>query len=723
MSIQYVASNDIKMYPSANRNHTIDPESYLNTEFNLVNYKKMSTLIGGWVNEKTINNNKYYTICLCGYVFVVGSLPSGLSNSTDIYCGIRLGTPSSGTNYTNPYLINVSDGGTTLDVGEDSKVFQGLGFSNNIGDLSACDYKLHMLTKSGNNFIIPSESKCKLDSSEIFNSISVSSTNYNVPISEKFKTTDLYATSITGNLIGNVTGNVTAQKLIASKTTSGTTTTTTVDGGSIAANTVNATNLKVTSNYIQLDGYNNNKKKDLLNSLNDLSATGVYLKGVDYNNTNYNNSSATWLKVDGTSNPSKETIPKRVETTIGSNTYNVLYGPFSGTLYGNVTGNLTGNVTGDVTGNLTGSASQSDISTNNTNALYLVGVVNTSSTSMPLRRNSLVSVTGGTLSSQKVVASKTVSGVTTTTTIDGGAVTTSLLTVSKPVGLTTTVTVIDGSDITATGGTLTTQKIIASKTASSTTTTTTIEGGSITATTVTANLTGTASNATDSVWATKIGTNSTHTNIGSSTVPVYINSDGVVSQASTYAGGTNIILNNSPKSGATATIFAPTIGGVTGQLLISQGLESDITPTWLPAGDDGQILKSNGSGYLPSWTNPPKTLYKHQISLASTNVLYGKVRIDFYSNKSDNYNLTSLRSYLLTQQAGVQGEIYQKAVGEVWEGEGSTKHYLVVGVFCSSATGHPIFPIIWDGNGITTYTFPNYELTQLNSTQNITQLT
>ena len=729
MSIQYVASNNIKMYPSANRDHTIDPESYLNTEFNLVNYKKMSTLIGGWVDEKTINDHKYYTICLGGYVFVV-SLPSNfLSSSNNIYCGIRLVTPTGGT-YTNPYLANVSNDETpsSLDVGGE---FQGLGFSANTGDLSACNYVLHMLTKSNGVFIIPSESKCKLDSSEIFNSIPVSDNDsYNVPISEKFKTVDLYATSITGNLTGNVTGDVsgnagtvtttsdtssdlyvvgvtsdattslkrdtsitikgaalTAQKLIASKTTSGTTTTTTIEGGNITANTVNATDLKVTSNYIQLDGYNNNKKKDLLNSLNDLSATGVYLKGVNYDNTTYNNSSATWLKVDGTSNPSKETIPKRVEKTISGDVYYVLYGPFSGTLYGDVTGKVTYNISSDSdSGGLLIHSTHSGSTSNDTTYYYnKLQYKGANSSGVKISRDYGVELLGEFSSGipntyLKITPSKITdvyslsTDPTNGTSIDiKGNITTrsgnigvsnGTINASKTVNNSSTTTTIEGANITATGGTLTTQKIVASKTTSGTTTTTTIDGGSITTASirgnltgnvtgdvsgnvtgnvtgdltgsasksvitsdtasdlylvgvinttgtslpllrdtsitikgdtltgnvtgnltgnVTGNLTGTASNATDSVWATKIGTNATHPAIGSTTAPVYINSNGAITQASTYAGGTNVTLNNSSKGGSTATIFAPESAGTSGQWLCSNGSASTSTdrgPIW-----------------------------------------------------------------------------------------------------------------------------------------------
>ena len=205
----------------------------------------------------------------------------------------------------------------------------------------------------------------------------------------------------------------------------------------------------------------------------------------------------------------------------------------------------------------------------------------------------------------------------------------------------------------------------------------------------------TVNNVANATYANKLGSST----LGSTTKPIYLSS-GTATECSKYAGATKVTLNGTNKGANDASFYAPTSSGTAGQMLIS-----------------------GGSGTAPSWTTAPKTLYKHQVSLAPSSALYGRVKIDFYSNKSDGYDLSSLKSYLLTQQAGVQGFIYQKAVGEIWAGQGSTVHYLVVGVYCSDATSHPIYPIIWDGNSIRTYNLPIYELTQLSSTQTVTQLT
>ena len=66
--------------------------------------------------------------------------------------------------------------------------------------------------------------------------------------------------------------------------------------------------------------------------------------------------------------------------------------------------------------------------------------------------------------------------------------------------------------------------------------------------------------------------------IGSTTTPVYFN-DGAVTACSTYAGGTAVTLNGTSKAATTASFYAPT-----------------------GAGTSGQVLKSNGSG-APSWVD------------------------------------------------------------------------------------------------------------------------
>ena len=63
---------------------------------------------------------------------------------------------------------------------------------------------------------------------------------------------------------------------------------------------------------------------------------------------------------------------------------------------------------------------------------------------------------------------------------------------------------------------------------------------------------------------------------GSTTAPVYFNSSGEPTQGSTYAGGTKVTLNGTAKGASTASFYAPTGAGTSGQYLISSGG----APTW-----------------------------------------------------------------------------------------------------------------------------------------------
>lgn len=306
-------------------------------------------------------------------------------------------------------------------------------------------------------------------------------------------------------------------------------------------------------------------------------------------------------------------------------------------------------------------------------------------------------------------------------------------------------------------------------------------------------------NATNANYATKIGTSSAHPAIGSSTIPVYINSDGVITQASTYAGGTKVTLNNANKGANTASFYAPTtagtageilysngsgnapgwlssgtagqflqtqgsgnlpqwtaifapttigttgqflksngnetdktptwetiyvpkIPGVSGQLLISKGSATDKTPTWLPAGDDGQILKSNGSGFLPSWTNLPKTLYKHQITLTAQDMFSGNIVMEIIDDKSTTYDLASLKTYVASQVEGPTGTptVFPPARGWSKMSAGTSDKFPVIGVYYHS-TLDKLYSVVFNGTDIA---YSSLEINSVNTYyQKVTQLT
>lgn len=65
---------------------------------------------------------------------------------------------------------------------------------------------------------------------------------------------------------------------------------------------------------------------------------------------------------------------------------------------------------------------------------------------------------------------------------------------------------------------------------------------------------------------------------GNSTTPIYVSSIGRLTAGSKYCGGTAVTLNNASKGASTASFYAPTSGGTSGQVLVSTGSTS--APSW-----------------------------------------------------------------------------------------------------------------------------------------------
>lgn len=73
-------------------------------------------------------------------------------------------------------------------------------------------------------------------------------------------------------------------------------------------------------------------------------------------------------------------------------------------------------------------------------------------------------------------------------------------------------------------------------------------------------------------------------NKGGVDTPVYFN-NGVITECSKYASGTQVYLNGSKKNGKTATIYAAENQGQFGQILMSQGGEVGSPPYWVNISD------------------------------------------------------------------------------------------------------------------------------------------
>lgn len=86
--------------------------------------------------------------------------------------------------------------------------------------------------------------------------------------------------------------------------------------------------------------------------------------------------------------------------------------------------------------------------------------------------------------------------------------------------------------------------------------------------------------------------------LGSATKHVYLNSSGVLTEGDAYAGGTAVTLNGTSQAAGTASFYAPTGAGTSGQLLTSGG--SNAAPSWTSSalGASNKPIYLNSSGVL-----------------------------------------------------------------------------------------------------------------------------
>lgn len=101
-------------------------------------------------------------------------------------------------------------------------------------------------------------------------------------------------------------------------------------------------------------------------------------------------------------------------------------------------------------------------------------------------------------------------------------------------------------------------------------------------------------------------THSAATALGSNTKPIKIDANGVVAEASTYAGGTKVTLNNSDKGATTASFYAPTAGGTSGQFLVAAGSTS--APNWKTLGSHSYTPAGTVSVSTNTSTNKTATV-------------------------------------------------------------------------------------------------------------------
>lgn len=127
--------------------------------------------------------------------------------------------------------------------------------------------------------------------------------------------------------------------------------------------------------------------------------------------------------------------------------------------------------------------------------------------------------------------------------------------------------------------------------------------------------------------------------LGSSTKPLYTSAAGTFSECSIYAGGTAVTLNGTSKAANTASFYAPTSAGTSGQYLKSNGSGA---PSWdtLPTLSKGTTTGSGNAVTDISVSGHTITLTKGSTFLTSHQDISGKEdKITSHTNVYDGIRL------------------------------------------------------------------------------------
>ena len=195
MAISYLGSSNVKMFPSAYRGQSVDPEAYFTTEGNLTKSDVLGFANKSFVDEYDGTN---ITIVIKGYRFdTTKSAIQALAASGDseIYADIK--TDNKGTDGTFRTLVCYDDVASTI-LDDANNKFKGLAFASTKAQLS--NDALLVLKLVDNTWGVPSASKLNVSPSQI--RTSDSGDDLNKSLSEKVSTKDIVASgtlSVTGN--------------------------------------------------------------------------------------------------------------------------------------------------------------------------------------------------------------------------------------------------------------------------------------------------------------------------------------------------------------------------------------------------------------------------------------------------------------------------------------------------------------------------------------------
>lgn len=114
--------------------------------------------------------------------------------------------------------------------------------------------------------------------------------------------------------------------------------------------------------------------------------------------------------------------------------------------------------------------------------------------------------------------------------------------------------------------------------------------------------------------------------MGSTTKPVYVSSSGTFSACNTYAGGTAVTLNGTSKAASSASFYAPTTAGSSGQFLKSNGPGA---PSWQTINYQ-EKLSATGNNGIPVFINSNRQA--EVVNYLNIGTEIGSIILPFLSN-------------------------------------------------------------------------------------------
>lgn len=209
----YVSSNNIRMFPSAFRREvtssetttTYNPDSHLNTEYNLTNLSGRNTTTTGFVVSYDASTNEI-EFCIMGYWFK--SIISEVKvDGSPLYASIKLKSPASATieDVYDRQLVNYTNSGQALEnLDETDGTFTGVYFSTSAPSTTTNVYSIPLLDEDGN---VPEASAIRLTTKNIADGSIKKSIDKQLTTNEVY-TTDIKNNSSSGVSITSAAGSI-----------------------------------------------------------------------------------------------------------------------------------------------------------------------------------------------------------------------------------------------------------------------------------------------------------------------------------------------------------------------------------------------------------------------------------------------------------------------------------------------------------------------------------